>query len=157
MKQREEAFRYLGQIMIIFGLTIIILGGFSFVIGEEAKEYSSIFALGNKGLSLQTMAQFLMTSVLIATLRVVLFSDGLICRISLAVRTFLMFFLVVLMIALFAWWFHWFPVTMLEAWGYFFVCFAVCSFISAYIMAFKTERKNREMEEALRRMKEEGQ
>lgn len=155
MKRKDDVFRYFGQILTIFGLTVIILGVFSFLAGEDAKEYSTIFSLGREGLSLQTMAQFLLTSVLITTLRFLLFSDGLISRISLTVRTVLMFFFVVLLIALFAWWFGWFPVTMLKAWGCFFACFAICSFISAYLMAFKSDRENKEMEEALRRMKEE--
>ena len=59
------------------------------------------------------------------------------------------------MVALFAFLFGWFPVNMLEAWGAFLACFAACSFGSAYIMAWKTERENKEMEEALKRLKEE--
>ena len=127
----------------------------SFLVGEDAKEYSTIFSLGNKGLSNATMAQFLLTSILITALRFILFSDGLICRISLTVRTFLMFFLVVVLTSLFACIFGWFPVNMLESWGYFFICFAACSFISTYIMIIKTDSENKQMEEALKKLKEE--
>ena len=155
MKRKDDVFRYLGQILIIFGFSVAFLCITSILIGEDAKEYSTIFALGNQGLTLSTLLQFLLMSVLITTLRFILFTDGMICRISLAVRTFLMFFLVVLLTAFFALWFGWFPVNMLEAWGGFFASFALCSFVRAYIMAWKTDRENKEMEEALNRLKDE--
>jgi len=155
MKRKDDVFRYLEQILSMFGLTVLFIGVFSYFVGEDAKAYSSFFTLGNQGLTLQTLVQLFMMSVLITTLRFVLFTDGLICRISLTIRTMIMFFLVILMIAFFAVWFGWFPVNMLEAWGYFLACFAVCAFASAYIMAWKTDRENKEMEEALKRLKEE--
>ena len=155
MKRKDDVFRYMGQILIIFGLSVVFLSIFSYFVGEDAKGYSTIFALGGQGISLATLAQYFLMSVLITTLRFILFTDGLISRISLTIRTFLMFFLVVLLIALFAFWFGWFPVNMLEAWGAFFVCFAICAFVSAYIMAWKTDRENKEMEEALKRLKDE--
>ena len=157
MKRKDDVFRYLGQILIVFGFSMVFIGALGMCIGEDAKEYSTIFAMGSQGISFSTLLQFLMMSVLITTLRFILFTDGLICRISLTVRTFLMFFLVVLLAAFFAFWFGWFPVNMLEAWGGFFASFALCSFVSAYIMAWKTDRENREMEEALKRLKDEEQ
>lgn len=155
MKRKDDVFRYFGQILTVFGLTVIFISVFAYFIGEDAKEFSSFYELGNQGLTLQTLAQLFLMSVIIITLRFILFTDGLISRISLAVRTVLMFFFVVLMISLFAFWFNWFPVDMLEAWGCFFACFGACAFASAYIMAWKTDRENKEMEEALKRLKEE--
>ena len=155
MERKETIFHYIGQTFTIFGFTIIILSIFSFFIGEDAKEFSTIFSLGNQGLSATTIAQFLLTSVIITVIRFVLFSDSVIPRISLAVRTFLMFFLVALVTSILAWAFDWFPVHMLKAWGCFFACFALCSFVSAYIMAIKTDRENKLLEEALKKLKEE--
>ncbi|MBQ8626038.1 MAG: hypothetical protein IJ419_07750 [Agathobacter sp.] len=155
MKRKDDVFRYLGQILIIFGLSVVILSILSYLVGDSAKSISTMFALGNQGLGLPTLAQFFLLSVLITTLRFILFSDGLISRIPLTVRTFLMFFLIILLIALFVWLFGWFPVDMLEAWGYFFICFAACSFISTYIMIIKTDSENKQMEEALKKLKEE--
>ena len=155
MKRKDDVFRYLGQILMIFGLTVIFISVFAFFIVEDAKYYSSFYELGNQGVTLKTLAQIFLMSVLITTLRFILFTDGLISRISLTIRTVLMFFFVILMIALFAFWFGWFPVNMLQAWGAFFACFAVCALVSAYLMAWKTDRENKEMEEALKRLKEE--
>lgn len=155
MRRKDDVFRYLGHILVIFGLTVGILSVLACVVGEDAKPYSNIFSLGDQGLSLETLAQFLILSVMITSLRFILFADGLISRISLTLRTCLMFFLVVLLIALFAVLFGWFPVNMLEAWGAFFACFAACAIASAYLMSWKTDRENKEMEEALKRLKEE--
>lgn len=155
MKRKDDVFRYLGQILLVYGLTVLFISVFAFFIGEDARSFSSFYELGNQGLTLKTLAQIFLMSVLIVTLRFILFTDGLISRISLTIRTMLMFFFVILMIALFAFWFGWFPVNMLEAWGAFLACFAVCAFASAYIMAWKTDRENKEMEEALKRLKEE--
>jgi len=155
MKRKDDVFRYLGHVLTIFGLTIVFISVFAFFIGEDAKELSTFYELGNQGLTLKTLAQIFLMSVLITTLRFILFTDGLISRISLAIRTILMFLFTILMIALFAFWFGWFPVNMLGAWGAFFTCFGACAMASAYIMAWKTERENKEMEEALKRLKEE--
>lgn len=155
MKRKDDVFHYFGQILTVFGLTVVFISVFSYFFGEDGKVYSSFFELGNEGLTMKTLAQLLMMSVLITTLRFILFTDGMISRISLTIRILLMFFLVILMIALFAFMFGWFPVNMPEAWGAFFLCFAVCAFASSYIMAWKTDRENKEMEEALKRLKEE--
>ena len=157
MKRKDDVFRYVELILSTFGWCVVILCGMNMVLGEVASEHSTIFALAGKGLTLETLLQFFLMSVLVTTLRFILFTDGLICRISLTIRTGVMFFLVILMVALFALWFGWFPVNMLEAWGAFLACFAICAFVSAYVMAWKTDRENKEMEEALKRLKEEDE
>lgn len=155
MKRKDDVFRYMSHLLVTFGFTVGVLTVFAAFIGEHAKPYSNIFSLGDQGLSLETLAQFLMLSAIITGLRFCLFTDGLISRISLVFRTFLMFFIVILAISVFAVHYGWFPVNMLEAWGAFFACFAVCAIASSYIMAWKTDRENKEMEEALKRLKEE--
>ena len=155
MKRKDDVFRYMSHLLVTFGFTVGVLTVLACFIGESAKPYSNIFSLGDQGLSLETLAQFLLLSSIITGLRFSLFTDGLISRISLVFRTFLMFFIVILAISLFAVYYGWFPANMWEAWGAFFACFAACAFGSAYIMAWKTDKENKEMEEALKRLKEE--
>ncbi len=78
MERKETVFDYLEQIFIIFGITIAVLNIFCLMFGEEAKAFSSMFTLGKNGLSVPTMVQFFFVSVIIATLRFILFTDGLI-------------------------------------------------------------------------------
>ena len=155
MKKKEEVLRDLGQVMMIFGITVMILIVLTVIVGEDAKEYSTIFALGGDGLTIETLAQFLLMATSIRGLCMLLFSDKMINRISTVVRTGLLFFLIVLMVAVCASVFGWFPLNDLKAWGGFLACFGACSFASAYIMAWKTDKENKEMEEALKRLQEE--
>jgi len=155
MKKKEEVLRDLGQVMMIFGITVTILIVLTVIVGEDAKEYSTIFALGGEGLTIETLAQFLLMATSIRGLCMLLFSDKMIKRTSTVVRTGLLFFLIVLMVAVCASVFGWFPLNDLKAWGGFLACFAACSFASAYIMAWKTDKENKEMEEALRRLQAE--
>lgn len=157
MKRKDDVFRYMSHLLVTFGFTVGVLSVLACFIGEDAKNYSNIFSMGDEGLSLETLMQFLLLSSIITGLRFCLFTDGLISRISLVFRTCLMFFIVILAISVFAVYYGWFPVDMWEAWGAFLACFAVCAFASAYIMAWKTDRENKEMEEALKRLKEEEQ
>ncbi|MBP3567769.1 MAG: hypothetical protein J6K04_01255 [Lachnospiraceae bacterium] len=154
MKRKDDMIQSMGQAMIIFGVTVVVLMIVVLLVGEDAREYSTIFALGYQGLRIDTLAQFLMMAASITGLRRLLFSDGLISRVSMTLRTFLMFFTVILLVAVYATVFGWFPINDLKAWGSFFACFGLCSIASAYIMARKTERENKEMEEALRKLKE---
>ena len=154
MKKREEFLRDLGQIMSIFGITVAILVVLTVIVGEDAKGYSSIFALGGDGLSIETLMQFLLMAISVRGLCMLLFSDKMISRISVTVRTCLLFFLIILLVAVYAAIFGWFPLDDLAAWGYFLACFAACAFASAYIMAWKNDKENKELEEALKRLKE---
>ncbi len=156
MIRKDDVFRYLGQIVSIFGLMVIVLFVFTFFTGDMAKENSTMFALGSKGIPLKTLAQYFLLSVLINTLRFILFTDGLISRVSLTIRTFFMFFSVALLTALFAWLFGWFPVNKLGAWGSYLASFGFFGLFCSYVMAWKTDRENKEMEEALKRLKEEN-
>ena len=75
MEERKTIFDYLGQIFMIFGITIAILNVFCILFGEDAKEFSTMFSLGNQGISVPIMFQFLIISAIIVTLRFIFFTD----------------------------------------------------------------------------------
>lgn len=154
MKKKETVFDYIGQIFVSFGFTVVALNIFCILFGEEAREYSTIFSLGGEGLSVQTMLQFLLTSSIIVTLRFVFFTDGLIKKVSIAIRTIGMFGSIIVMMALFVYLFGWFPVNMWQAWAMFFICFGVCAGVSVAVSALNEKLENKKMEEALQRLKQ---
>lgn len=154
MQKKETVFDYIGQIFVSFGITIAVLNIFCIWFGEEAREYSTIFSLGGEGLSVQTMLQFLLTSSIIVTLRFIFFTDGLIKKVSIAIRTIGMFGSIIVMMALFIYLFGWFPVNMWQAWAMFFICFGVCAGVSAVVSALNEKLENKKMEEALQRLKQ---
>lgn len=69
MEERKTIFDYIGQAFMTFGFTMLILLGFTFLFGEGAKEYSTIFSLGKEGIGADTMAQFLLAAVVTVALR----------------------------------------------------------------------------------------
>ena len=73
MEERKTVFDYIGQILMIFGFTILILLVFSLLFGESAKGYSDLFSFGKEGIGVGTMIQFLLASIATVTLRMLFF------------------------------------------------------------------------------------
>lgn len=153
MKKKETIFDYLMQIFMIYGFTILCICIFCMLFGQEAKEYSTLFALGSQGLSIETMLQFFLLSIIITTLKHVLFTDGLIKNISLVARVIIMFGMIIVTMILFVILFGWFPINMWKPWIMFLVCFFVCAVISTILSYTKEKLENKKMEEALNKLK----
>jgi len=156
MEERKTVFDYLGQIFTIFGITVAILNVFCVLFGEDAKEISTMFSLGDNGLSVSIMAQFFLVSVITVTLRFLFFTDVIIKDMSLTARTICMVMLVLVTIAAFIIFFEWFPVNMWQPWVMFFICFSISFIFSILVTMIKEKAENKKMEEALKRIKEEG-
>ena len=153
MEKKCSIFDLLGQMIFTFGITVICLSVFVIVFGADAKGMSTIFALGNEGLAVATLGQFLLMSAIITVLRFVFFTDFIIKSWSLLVRTLCMFVSVVIVIGVFAAGFGWFPVNEVKSWIMFFLCFFVCCSISVTLSVWKEKKENEKMQIALERMK----
>ena len=70
MEEQKTIFDYLGQVMITFGFSVAVMNVLCLLVGEEAREVSTIYSLGKEGLSVATMLQFLVVAVCITGLRV---------------------------------------------------------------------------------------
>lgn len=154
MEKRKTIFDYLAQILMIFGLTMLIMNIFCLAVGDSAREFSAMFALGSRGLPVETAFQFLCVSALITGLRFLFFTDTFIRRMSLWLRTVCMLTAVILVIAVFIAVFHWFPVNMWLPWAMFFLCFAVSFVCSWLVTVIREKHENQKMEEALQKLKE---
>lgn len=157
MEERKTIFDYLGQIFMIFGITIAILNVLCALFGEDAKSVSDMFSLGNQGLSVPVMLQFLGVSAVIVTLRFLFFTDVIIKNMSVIARMIWMVVLVLFMISAFIIIFKWFPADMWQPWVMFFLCFGVCFGISMLLTVAKEKEETRKMEEALERLKHEDE
>ena len=159
MEERKTIFDYVGQVFVIFGCTIAALNIFCVWIGEDAREFSTMFSRGSEGLSTATVMQFFLVAVAITLIRFVFFTDVLIKNMSVAGRTFGMItmVLVVMISGIFCW--DWFPVNLWEPWLMFALCFGLGFCVSMLVTILKERMQNRKMEEALKRLKEqeEGQ
>lgn len=154
MENRKTVFDYLGQMLTVFGFSMVVLNAFSLLIGEDARSISTIYSLGSEGISVTTSLQFLGLSACITGFRFVFFTDGIIRQMSVIMRTVCMFVSIIVLVAVCAFMFDWFPVDMWQAWAAFFLTFAICSAASLLLMALKEKAENRKMEEALNRIKE---
>jgi len=154
MDEKKTIFNYLAQVMIVFGFAMLVMNIFCLVFGNSAKDFSSMFELGNQGVPVKIAFQFLIVSVLIIGLRIIFFTDMLIKKMPIWLRTACILVSVVILIAAFIIAFHWFPVDMWQSWAMFFICFGISFLGSYFTMTIKEKVENRQMEEALRRLKE---
>lgn len=155
MEKRKTIFDYLAQVMVVFGFSTVVLNLFCLLVGEDARSISTIYSLGKEGISVTTSMQFLGVSVCITGFRFVFFTDGIIRRMSIAMRTACMFVSIVILIAVCAAVFDWFPVDMWQPWAAFLLTFFSCSAASLSVMVLKEKAENKKMEEALNRIKKE--
>ena len=153
MIKKDTIFDFMTNVMMIFGVSVMCLLLFTFIFGEDAKAVSTIFALGNKGIALQTLLQFFVSSFLITVLEWMFFTDKIFKKMSLTVRFILTFISIVILIAVFATIFRWFPVNMVLPWVMFLICFAVCATVSVVLSVLKEKRDNAKLQNALELLK----
>lgn len=157
MEDRKTFLDYAGQVLITYGFSIVALNLFCILVGEYARDVSSIYSMGKEGLSTATMVQFFGVSVCITGLRFLFFTDKIIRQMSITLRTVCMLLSIIVLILMCAAVFGWFPVDMWQAWTGFFITFALCFVGSMLTTRLKEKTENRKMEEALRRLKEQDE
>ncbi len=157
MEKRKNIFDYLAQVLTIFGVTILTLNLFCLMFGASAKGFSAIFELGDQGISVKITFQFLCISALLVGSRFIFFTDTWIKKMAIWQRTIGLLTAAILIIVLFIVVFQWFPIHMWQPWALFFICFGI-SFLGSYmVMRMKEKLENRQLEDALRRLKESGE
>lgn len=154
MEEKKTIFDFGSQVFCTFGFSILAMAVFCILVGDEAKEISSLFALGDEGLSIHVIWQFFAVNVLIAGFRFLFFSERFIRGMSTIKRTLCMLGSVVLTVAFFVYFCGWFTFDVWQAWFSFFISFGLCFVISLFLMRWKEKLENRKMEEGLKRAKE---
>lgn len=154
IRENKNLLDYMAQTMIVFGVALLAITLFCFLMGDEAREYSSMFVLGSKGIPLNTVLQFLLDSVCITVIRFLFFSDHVIRRMSVAKRTVGMLASVIVLTGLFAYLFGWFPIDNPKCWVSFLISFGICFVISVAVSTLKESIDNKRLEEGLQHLKE---
>lgn len=154
MKEKRTILDYLAQVMIVFGFMTLVLNIFCLAFGNSAKDFSAMFELGNQGIPVKIAFQFLCVSALNVGVRFLFFTDVIIKKMPIWLRTICMLVSVVIIIAVFIMVFHWFPANMWQPWAMFFICFGISFLGSYFVMIIKEKAENKRMEEALQRLKE---
>ena len=154
MDKRSTLLDYLKQIFLGFGITTAILEMMAVLFGDKLMGYSSMFSLGSQGISAATAFQFLGVIVLIVTLRFIFMTDSFIKELTLTARMVLFFIGSFAVTLVFIFIFGWFPVNDPLAWMMFIVSITVKSVVSTIVSSAAEKQENRQLEEALRRIKE---
>ena len=157
MGERKHFLTYVEQVFMILGVSLLVVTGICAILGEEAQGYSTMFALGSEGIPINTVMEYLLSSVCITALRFVFFTDALIKRWTTAGRTIAMVAAVIILVGVFAYVFGWFPVDNPECWMAFLVSFGICFVLSAVLSVKKERLENKQLERALQQMKESKQ
>lgn len=155
MLKKDTIFDFMLNVMVVFAVAILSISLFTLLFGSEAKDVSPIFALGEQGIPLSLIGQFLVLALLVTVLRWIFFTDHLIRKCSLTFRTIGMFIAVIMMCAVLIVIFRWFPVDMIESWVMFILCFAVCASVSVLLSGLKEKKDNEKLQEMLERFQEE--
>lgn len=155
MDKSFSVLKYLSQVFTIYGITSGLLNIFCILFGKSAYGFSTIFSLGNSGISVATSFQFLLAVSLIVGLKFIFMTDILIKKMPLAARIIVMFAGAFATMIVFIFAFGWFPADMPIAWIMFIVCFIISCAVSTLISVLAEKQENRRLEEALKRYKEE--
>lgn len=153
MMKKDTVFDFLTHIMVVWGISVMCLCVFCPLFGESAKGESSIFRLGNAGVSVETLLQFLILAIVITVLRWIFLTDKLIKKLSMTLRSACMFAGVIVTVAIEAVVFEWFLINRAKPWIMFLLSFLVCAIFSICITVAKEKRENRRMQDALERLK----
>lgn len=155
MDNNKTLFDYIRSVFVTFGATIGIMNIFCLLFGAGAKEYSAMFSLGSGGLSIATMSQFFLISVISVALRYLFFSDRILKKRSRGLRIVLTYLSVFLAIVVSVIVFDWFPIGEWQPWLGFLLCFGFSITISTIVAIRRERSENARMEIALKRYKEE--
>lgn len=155
MEKKPTIFDYLAQVFMIFGIIILLLNLFCMLFGTSAQGFSTIFALGNRGLCVKTMLQFLLAIAVTILLKFLFTTDLLIKKMTLTARITALFLSAFLNVVLFIILCGWFPVGHPLAWCMFLGSFIVSCTVSTLISMLSEKAENRKLAEALQRYKEE--
>lgn len=155
MDKDFSIFKFLSQTFMIYGVTTLLLNIFCVWFGEAACGFSTIFSLGNSGISVATSFRFLLVLLVISGLRFVFMTNVFIKKMPVFVRVIAMFAGAFVTTVIFIRVCGWFPTDMPLAWALFIICFAVCSSLGTLISLLAERRENRRLENALKHFKEE--
>lgn len=150
MEQRNSIkYNFIAQVFILFAFDVIFLMAMAILFGDGAKEISKIYSLGSKGLSINTLLQFLLSSFVVIFFKTIFFSEHCFKNMMALWRTVLMLFSILTTIIVFIIVFDWFPLNNLEAWTGFILCFVLGFFGSVTFMLVKTKIDNKRYDELL--------
>lgn len=146
-------YKYISQVLIVFAVTVLFITIIGIFFGEDVKEYSTMYGLGNEGISFNTILQVLLSSIVVSLINRIFFSEKFFANMMTLWKTILMITCILATIVIFVICFEWFPINMPEAWIGFFVSFGGFFLVSTAIAVTKTSIEAKKYDELLENYK----
>ncbi len=150
-EENRTVFDHIARLFTTFGVMVVIFILFAVCIGQSTREYSTLFELGNGGLTIRTLLQLLALAVIVTVSQTVFMTDLLIKNMKIMARNVIFISSIFLTIVAFVFAFGWFPVDDIRAWIGFILSFSVSMTLSLLITRFVEKTENRKMQDALER------
>ena len=157
MEEKRTIFSYIGQALATYGAIVVIFIVFSLILDEDTGKFSTLFELGNKGLTLGTLIQLLALAVIVTAAQVVFLTDTMLKNLSIVMRNVLFFSVILIAMVLFACVFGWFPIDDPRAWIGFGVSFGLSMAASIFITRFVEKAENDSLQAALEKYNRSGE
>ena len=150
MKEKMKYLNWLiNKILASFGAGVVTLGVLSCLMGDIGEKVSPIFSLGKAGISIDTLAQFLLLAVFAVIVKDVFMTDRWIKNMSVFLRKSLYFFVIILGVFAMSRLFKWFPADAARAWIAFGIFFSVAMVFITILTRTKEITENNKLQEAL--------
>ena len=149
MEEKKTVFSYISQVFATYGIIVLIFIIFSVAVGEMAKDYSTLFALGKAGLSTPILCELLLLAGMITLAQIVFLTDRWITNMSMIIRNVLMFLSVMIVMVIMIVAFKWFPLDNMAAWLGFIISYVISIIISSLLTRLREKAENSKMQEAL--------
>lgn len=151
--KKNEILSFLNQTLVLFAIEILLLILFAVFFGEGAKNVSTMYQFGAKGLAITTLLQFFLSAATISLLQYIFYSEKIFKRLLVILRTTYMLTCILITHILYIIIFRWFSFDNYSAWLYFLICFIGGIVIGLLFMVFKTKLENRQYDELLNNYK----
>ena len=149
MEEKRTIFSYIGQALATYGAIVVIFIVFSLILDEDTGEFSTLFELGKKGLTLNTLLQLFALAVIVTLAQVIFLTDTLLKNLSIVVRNALFFAVILISMVIFACVFGWFPIDDARAWIGFGISFGLSMAASIIITRMVEKAENASLQAAL--------
>lgn len=149
-KESRNIFKFLAQVITTFGMTILIISVLTLLVGEEAKNISTIFQLGKQGIAQSTIWQFFLVAFINTSIGWIICNENILTKVPALAKQLLAIGSNGVIVILFVYLFEWFPIDMWQAWVGFIICFAGCTSTALIVSFLKLKIENQWFEENLR-------
>lgn len=151
MKRQGFIINYL----ITFAASMLVISLVGYLLGDMVKDMSTLFSLGESGLSYEVIMQIAILSFFITTYTYILFESKFLDEQLFLHKVIAMFFISGITTAVFIAVFGWFPVTFIKGWIGFIISFLICFLVATAGMLYKSKKEEQHYNACLKEKQKE--